>query len=367
MTAIDFRNNINWTRTTFEPVPIEPPQKPSTRTPEEVAALIRQQLDNSPAKESVVVRLATPAERAQLIQKMESNRPASAPDYYTRVIDDNLAMRKDKLTSHSADELNERTSMVSVSGSYNEAELTAMMDATAAQKPDIAGIIEMMQPLQNGERSSVFSSRVNVGLPNRSEQVLSMDTLNKLYNMSYRNGGDTTHTYQANMTLTLITEDNTEITINAELMNKLVLNEDYVMFDNSSGRPRILVGAARDLNLSFSANQELTEKDKELMSNIGDIVGSLLNNFYQNLSVGSTDTQALLSLQNIGADNIELKLSTDGKMAYFLPDVERTSMDDRVYFNLNASKGGALSTANNYHKVNLQVVEVMQNASKNFI
>ncbi|MFY9180091.1 MAG: hypothetical protein WAO12_09990 [Venatoribacter sp.] len=368
MSAIDFRNNINWTRTTFESAPIEAPQKPNTRTPEEIVALMRQQaLANNSLTESIVVRLATQEERAQLMQQMESNRPASAPNYYTRVIDDNLAVRKDKLSSHSADELNERTSMVSVSGSYNETELTAMMDATAAQRPDIAGIIEMMQPLQNGERSSVFSSRVNVGLPNVTEKVLSVDTLEAVYSMSYRLGGThTTNIYQANMELKITTEDNTEITINAELMNKLVMDEDYVMLNHPSGKPYMLVGAARDLNLSFSANQELTEKDKELMNNIGDVVGNLLNNFYQNLSVGSTDTQALLSLQGKGAENIELNLSTNDMAYYYLSDEYFNGMEDKIYFNLSKNGEGVTSTASNSHKTNPQTIKKMQDASKNF-
>lgn len=181
MTAIDFRNNINWTWSHTDPILPPTPQKTNTRKPEEVAALIRQQqFDNSLLKNNssgVEVRLASPEEREQAMQMLQNSRPAPKPDYYTQVIDDNLAVRKDKLTSHSADELNQRTSMVSVSGSYSEAELTAMMDATAEQRPDIASIIELMQPLQNGELSSVFSSRVNIGLPNQPEKVISMDTL----------------------------------------------------------------------------------------------------------------------------------------------------------------------------------------------
>lgn len=369
MPTIDFRNNYNWTTTIVDPTP-SVSQKPKKYAAEELAALIRQQsfvnsVKNSPG---VIVQLATPEEVEQAQAQLEANRPVSSSIYYTRVLDDNLAVRKDKLSTHAADELNQRTSMVSASGSYSKDELVAMMNATAEQQPDISSIVDLMQPLQNGELNSSFSSRVNIGLPNQREKVVSMDTLEAVYGMSYRAGrSDINQIYQANMSLTLITEDNTEITISAELMNKLALNKDYISIDLFDNKTNILVGASRDLNLSFSANQELTDKDKELMNNIGSVAGNLLNGFYQNLAVDNADTQALLSLQNNSVKAVDLKLSTDGKAFYFLPDAYRESTDDRIYFNLNKAEGGAIESKNNIHKLNVQAIEVMQNASKHFI
>ena len=371
MTAIDFRNNINWAWGAVAYPVLPPSQKPKNHEKEDLVALIQQQsfvnaLPDNPS--GVLVRLTDPDEIEQALSRRQDNRPAPNPTYYTRVLDDNLAVRKDKLASHPADMLNQRTSMVSVSGSYSEAELTAMMDATAKQQPDISNIMDLMQPLQNGELNSTFSSRVNIGLPNTTEKVINMDTLEAVYNMSYRNSG--THienTYQANMSLTLITEDNTKITINAELMNKLVLDEDYVMFGHSSRQnPYFLVGASRDLNLSFSANQELTDKDKELMSNIGSVVGNLLNGFYQNLSVDSEDTQALLSLQNNGVENVDLKLSTNDRSYYYLSDEYFNGIAGKIYFNLSKIGEGEALTANNSHKANSQTVQKMQDYSKYF-